>query len=78
MDFPQKRVQLFQPAAGKPTMNQVNGSVDEFVRSAFNADGSYNTDREYPAVAGKNNKNCKYCDFKTQDNLCAKKERIKL
>ena len=59
-------------------MNKVNGSVDEFVRNAFNADGSYNTDREYPAVAGKNNKNCKYCDFKGRDDLCARKERIKV
>ena len=78
LDFPQKRVQLFNPASGKPTINKVNNSVDEFVRNAFNEDGSYNINREYPAIAGKNNKNCKYCDFKTQDNLCSKKERIKV
>jgi len=78
MDFPQKRVQLFTPAAGKPTMNMVNGSVDEFVRTAFNADGSHNTNREFLAIAGKNNKNCKYCDFKGDNDLCNKKERIKV
>ena len=78
LDFPQKRVQLFEPAAGKPTMNKVNGSVDEFVRTAFNSDGSYNTDREYPAVAGKNSKNCKYCEFKGNNELCNRKERIKV
>ena len=78
MDFPQKRVQLFTPAAGKPTLNKINGSVDEFVRNAFNADGTYNTNREYPAIAGKNNKNCKYCIFKGKDDLCARKERIKV
>jgi len=76
MDFPQKRVQIFNPAAGKPTMNKINSSVDEFVRSAFNVDGSHNTDRDYIAVKGKNNKNCKYCDFKTRPDLCPSKERV--
>ena len=76
MDFPQKRVQLFQPASGKPTMNKVNSSVDEFVRSAFNEDGSYNTERTYPSVAGKNKKNCKWCDFKDNYELCPRESRI--
>ena len=76
MDFPQKRVQIFNPAAGKPTMNNINNSVDEFVRNAFNEDGSHNTEREYIAVKGKNNKNCKYCDFKNKPELCPAKERI--
>ena len=76
MDFPQKRVQIFNPAAGKPTMNNINNSVDEFVRNAFNEDGSHNTNREYIAVKGKNNKNCKYCDFKNKPELCPSKERI--
>ena len=78
LDFPQKRVQLFTPASGKPTMNKINSSVDDFVRTSFNADGSYNTDRVYPAIAGKNGKNCKYCEFKDKHNLCGKAERIKL
>ena len=76
LDFPQKRVQLFEPAAGKPTMNKINNSVDEFVRTSFNKDGSYNTDRVYPSVSGKNGKNCKWCDFKDMHNLCSKEERI--
>jgi len=76
MDFPQKRVQLFQPASGKPTMNKVNSSVDEFVRNAFNRDGSYNIEREYPSIAGKNKKNCKWCDFKDNYDLCPKEGRI--
>ena len=75
-DFPQKRVQLFTPAAGKPTLNKINNSVDEFVKSSFNEDGSYNVDRVYPSVAGKNRKNCKWCEFKDRYDLCAKKDRI--
>ena len=75
-DYPQKRVQLVTPASGKPTMNKINGSVDEFVRTAFNADGSYNLESNYPGVAGKNKKNCKYCEFKDRPDLCPVKERI--
>ena len=75
-DFPQKRVQLFTPASGKPTLNKINRSVDEFVRTSFNEDGSYNTNRVYPAVGGKNKKNCKYCEFRDRHDLCPVRERI--
>ena len=76
--FPQKRITEFSPASGKPTRNKLARSIDEFVKSSFKADGSFNLDREYPAVAGKNNKNCKYCEFKDQPDLCPAKARIKV
>ena len=76
--FPQKRITEFSPASGKPTRNKLARSIDEFVKSSFKADGSYNLDREYPAVAGKNNKNCKYCEFKDQPDLCPARARIKV
>jgi hypothetical protein len=77
LDFPQKRIQLFEPAAGTPTVNRVASSVEEFVKHGFNSDGTHNTEGNYVAVAGKNNKHCKYCDFKDQHGLCPKQERIK-
>jgi len=77
LDFPQKRVQLFEPAAGTPTVNKVARSVEEFVKHGFNEDGTHNVEGNYIAFAGKNNKNCKYCEFKDQLDLCPKKERIK-
>ena len=76
LDFPQKRVQIFNPAAGKPTMNKINRSVDEFVKTSFNEDGSYNVDRKYVAIKGKNNKNCRFCEFKDNPELCPAAERI--
>ena len=76
--FPQKRITEFSPASGKPTRNKLARSIDEFVKSSFKADGSFNLDREYPAVAGKNNKNCKYCEFKDQPDLCPAKQRIRV
>lgn len=74
--FAQKRVQQFVPAHGSRTMRNITTSFDEFISKSFNDDGSYNTEGEFPALAGKNNKNCKYCPFKKSD-LCPRKERIK-
>lgn len=75
--FPQKRVQEFIPASGKPTRNTLKRSIAEWASSCFDGTGNYNTKREYPAVAGKNGKNCKYCDFKDNDELCPFAKRIK-
>ena len=75
--FPQKRITEFAPASGKPTRNKLAREIKGFVDTAFNADGSYNLERNYPAIAGKNNKNCKWCEFKDQPDLCAKAERMK-
>jgi len=74
--FAQKRVQQFVPAHGSRTMRNITTSFDEFISKSFNDDGSYNTEGEFPALAGKNNKNCKYCPFNKSD-LCPRKERIK-
>ena len=74
--FPQKRITEFMPASGKPTRNKLANSIQSFVELNFNTDGSYR-DKEFTAVAGKNNKNCKYCEFKDQYELCPKENRIK-
>ena len=75
--FPQKRITEFSPASGKPTRNKLTHSIKSFVDSSFHADGSFNLDRNYIASAGKNNKNCKWCEFKDQFDLCPKANRIK-
>ena len=75
--FPQKRITEFAPASGKPTRNKLQTSIEGFINSSFNSDGSYNLERTYPAVAGKNKKNCKYCEFADQPDLCPTKNRIK-
>jgi hypothetical protein len=51
--------------------------VDSFVKSAFNEDGTHNTDREYLAIGGKGLKNCKWCPFKDNEELCPKSDRIR-
>jgi len=76
--FPQKRITEFAPASGKPTRNKLTRSIEDFVSNSFHKDGEFNLDRKYAAVAGKNNKNCKWCEFKDQPDLCPAKERIKV
>lgn len=73
--FAQKRIQEFSPASGKPTINKIVNNLSDFVKQSFNEDGSYNTDGEYPALKGKNNKNCKYCLFRDKYDLCSKSDR---
>ena len=67
LDFPQKRVQKFIPANGKPSINQVTKRLSEFMEECFKPDGEYNTEHTYSKVASK--KNCRYCDF-NQTEFC--------
>ena len=76
--FPQKRIIEFSPASGKPTRNKLARSIESFVDNNFNLDGSYITDKQYVASAGKNNKNCKWCEFKDRFDLCPKENRVKV
>jgi hypothetical protein len=75
--FPQKRITEFMPASGKPTRNKLARSIKGFVESSFDNEGNYNLEKEYPAIAGKNKKNCKYCEFADQLDLCPISNRIK-
>ena len=60
-DFPQKRVQKFVPASGKPSMNKVIKGLDLFLDVAFDDEGKYNTDKIF-ALPSK--KACKWCEFR--------------
>ena len=67
LDFPQKRVQKFTPANGKPSINQVVKRLDEFLKDGFNDDGEYRTEHIYRKEASK--KNCRFCEF-NQTEYC--------
>ena len=75
--YPIKPVSEFAPSSGKPTINKVMTDINSFVKSAFNADGTHNTERNYLALGGKGLKNCKWCPFKDNEELCPKSDRIK-
>ena len=60
LDFPQRRVQLFSPASGKPSINKVMRSLESFVDNSF-VQGKYNRQGTFPTRPDK--KNCRYCEF---------------
>ena len=75
-DFPQKRIQVVRPAAGKPSLNKVDRELSNFIETAFTPEGKYNLESNYPAIAGHKHENCKWCEFKDRTDLCPKNERI--
>ena len=74
--YPQKRIQEFVPASGKPTRNKLLQEIDSFIQAGFNQDGSYKEDGSFPAVGHKGNSNCRYCEFANNEELCPKANRI--
>ena len=70
MDFPQKRIQTFIPANGKPSINKVIRRLESFMDDCFTEDGEYRDDHIYIKTPSK--KNCRWCDFRDKPDLCDK------
>ena len=68
-DYPQKRIQLFVPANGKPSVNSAITDLQNFITACFHDDGSFNLDRTYLKNP---TKLCDWCDHSTNGN-CDKK-----
>ena len=60
VDFPQRRVQTFSPASGKPSINKLMNNLNQFIKESF-IDGEYNTQHTYMKQPSK--KNCRFCVF---------------
>ena len=60
VDFPQRRVQTFTPANGKPSINKVVNNVNRFVEDCF-IDDKHNLEMNYMKNPSK--KNCRFCEF---------------
>ncbi len=69
-EWPQKRIQMFSPASGKVSINWVKRQFELFLSTCFLPDGSYNTLYNYPAICGEKEKNCKFCEFRDDPQLC--------
>jgi len=72
MDFPQKRIQKFSPASGKPSINKTLTMLKEFVDEAFTDDGQYNISHQFKKLPSA--KNCKWCEFKNKPELCDRRK----
>jgi len=66
VDFPQRRVQTFTPANGKPSINKVTRNVKSFIDESF-IGGEYNMEHNYAKQPSK--KNCRWCEF-NQTEYC--------
>jgi len=62
--FPQKRVQKFVPANGKPSINRVIKGLDRFIDTAFTEDGEKRSDM----IATPSKKACKWCEFRKTEH----------
>ena len=59
-------------------MDKFQKHIDNFIDHCFDSEGNKLADRQYEAVAGKGDKNCKYCPFKTDYVNCPKENRIRV
>ena len=59
--FPQKRVQKFSPASGKPSMNKVANRLNTFLDLAFDDGGERISENIIPTPS---KKACKWCEFR--------------
>ena len=59
-DFTISRLQRFEPAHGRPSVNKTMKAFHEFRELIFDSKGEYRTDRDYAAKPGSA---CKFCEF---------------
>ena len=68
VDFPQRRVQTFSPANGKPSINKVVNNLNQFLQESF-IDGEYNMEHTY--IKRPSKKNCRFCEFNQTEHCDA-------
>ena len=71
LQYPQKRLQVFSPASGKPSLNKVMNRLEEFITDCFDENGML-IEKDY--FKNVSTKNCKYCEFKDKPDLCDRKQ----
>ena len=71
IQYPQKRLQVFSPASGKPSLNKVITRLQEFIDDCFDDKGELIQKDYFKNVS---TKNCKYCEFKDKPDLCDRKQ----
>jgi alpha-L-arabinofuranosidase len=67
LDFAQKRIQSFRPAAGKIKLSRANRAINEFVNECFNTTGEY---KERTFDKNPSKWNCGFCPYKEDAELC--------
>lgn len=73
--WPIKRVSRFSPPSGKVTMKKLENEFSDFLNDCFDKNGQY-IDKKHPAIAGLNYRNCVFCEYDENEELCPKSNRI--
>ena len=68
VEFPQRRVQTFSPANGKPSINKVINNLNQFLEESF-INGEYNMEHTY--IKRPSKKNCRFCEFNQTEHCDA-------
>jgi hypothetical protein len=71
-----KRIQKFEPPHGKISQSFITKDIQDFVKTAFNEDGTYNLNTFFAPTAGVKERNCKFCEFKDKEHICPTDKRI--
>lgn len=66
-EFPQKRIQRFEPASGKPSVNKVINNFNNFIQECYTSEGTI-VEKTYTKIPSKSN--CQYCEFNARPDLC--------
>jgi len=74
--YPIPRISEFEPSNGSISMKRIHKDFLDFIEECFVGDGEYNIDREYPALKGRNDFNCTFCEYKDRHDLCPPENRI--
>lgn len=74
--WPQRRIQTFKPTQGSITIKKTLKTFEDFINACFLPDGTYNKLIHYEAKSGKNQFNCRFCEFKDDHELCSPENRL--
>lgn len=66
--YPVSRLQEFRPPSGKIKTNRALKTVEDFIKEAFNHDGTHKTGNHEPNPS---KWNCRYCPFGKDKKLCS-------
>lgn len=76
-DYPEKRITVFSPAQGKPSIKATVSEFEQFVTQCFDlSSGSHLSEKLYIPVGGLNFGNCRFCPLQENQELCPKEARI--
>ena len=67
LDFAQKRIQSFKPAAGKIKLSRANRAINGFINECFTTTGEY---KERTFDKNPSKWNCGFCPYKEDAELC--------